>query len=121
MIVKRIVIVGSDISARKDFLEVTRELRIDRHHVFKAAMRRTFLDHDDLSIALDDSARELLTREGYDPSFGARPLKRAIQTLIQNPLAMKLLRGEIQPGETLTVSARDGEMQFAADKAAVAA
>jgi ATP-dependent Clp protease ATP-binding subunit ClpB len=82
---------------------------------------RKMLQERNISIVLDDSARDLLSREGYDPSFGARPLKRAIQTLIQNPLAMKLLRGEIQPGQTLAVSARDGEMQFAADKAAVAA
>ncbi|HYV23668.1 MAG TPA: hypothetical protein VE969_00420, partial [Pyrinomonadaceae bacterium] len=65
--------------------------------------------------------RELLAREGYDPSFGARPLKRAIQTMIQNPLAMKLLRGEILSGQTVTVSAENGEMKFATDKAAAAA
>jgi ATP-dependent Clp protease ATP-binding subunit ClpB len=82
---------------------------------------RQMLHERHISIVLDDSAKELLAREGYDPNFGARPLKRAIQTLIQNPLAMKLLRGEILPGQTVTVSARDGEMKFATDKAAVAA
>jgi ATP-dependent Clp protease ATP-binding subunit ClpB len=82
---------------------------------------RQMLRERNISIVLDDAARELLAREGYDPNFGARPLKRAIQTLIQNPLAMKLLRGEIVPGQTVTVSARDGEMKFATDKAAVAA
>ena len=64
------------------------------------------------SLVLDDSARELLVREGYDPNYGARPLKRAIQTLIQNPLAVKLLQGEILPGQTLTVSANGDEMEF---------
>src|SRR5258705_116 len=44
-----------------------------------------------IQLVLDDSARQLLAREGYDPNYGARPLKRAIQTLIQNPLAVKLL------------------------------
>src|SRR5216117_3414111 len=69
--------------------------------------------HDrNISLVLEDSARELLAREGYDPNFGARPLKRAIQTLIQNPLAMKLLNGEVLAGQTVVVSARDGEMQF---------
>ena len=82
---------------------------------------RQMLQERNISITLEDSAKELLAREGYDPNFGARPLKRAIQTLIQNPLAMKLLRGEIQPGQTLNVSARDGEMKFATDKAAIAA
>jgi len=63
----------------------------------------------------------LLAREGYDPNFGARPLKRAIQTLIQNPLAMKLLNGEVLAGQTVTVSARDGEMQFSTRSQAFAA
>jgi ATP-dependent Clp protease ATP-binding subunit ClpB len=82
---------------------------------------RAMLHERNISLQLEDSARELLAREGYDPNFGARPLKRAIQTLIQNPLAMKLLRGEIASGQTVIVSARDGEMEFATDKAAAAA
>jgi len=82
---------------------------------------RHMLGERNIAIVLEDSARELLAREGYDPSFGARPLKRAIQTMIQNPLAMKLLRGEILSGQTVTVSAEDGEMKFATDKAAAAA
>jgi ATP-dependent Clp protease ATP-binding subunit ClpB len=82
---------------------------------------RHMLQERNISIVLEDSAKELLAREGYDPSFGARPLKRAIQTMIQNPLAMKLLRGEILSGQTVTVSAEGGEMKFATDKAAAAA
>ena len=82
---------------------------------------RQMLHERNIEIMLDDSAKELLSREGYDPNFGARPLKRAIQALIQNPLAMKLLRGEILPGQTVTVSARNDEMVFAADKVAAAA
>jgi len=82
---------------------------------------RAMLHERNISLELEDSARELLAREGYDPNFGARPLKRAIQTLIQNPLAMKLLRGEISPGQTVIVSARDGEMEFATDVAVAAA
>jgi len=68
-----------------------------------------------IQIELTDKARELLLREGYDPQFGARPLKRAIQRLIQDPLAMKLLDGEVLPGETLTVDAdvKQNEMTFA--------
>src|SRR3989441_687898 len=73
---------------------------------------RAMLHERNVSLELKDSARELLAREGYDPNFGARPLKRAIQTLIQNPLAMKLLRGEIAPGQTVIVSAREGGMEF---------
>src|SRR5687767_266365 len=82
---------------------------------------RQMLHERNNSIVLDDSAKELLAREGYDPSYGARPLKRAIQTLIQNPLAMKLLHGDIQPGQTVTVSAQDGELVFHTNHAAAAA
>jgi ATP-dependent Clp protease ATP-binding subunit ClpB len=82
---------------------------------------RQMLHDRNISLQLEDSARELLAREGYDPSFGARPLKRAIQTLIQNPLAMKLLNGEVLPGQTVVVSAANGEMQFGTRPQAVAA
>ncbi|HYX30230.1 MAG TPA: ATP-dependent chaperone ClpB [Pyrinomonadaceae bacterium] len=82
---------------------------------------RSMLHDRNISLVLEDSARELLAREGYDPSFGARPLKRAIQTLIQNPLAMKLLNGEVLPGQTVFVTARNGEMQFGTQPEAVAA
>ena len=82
---------------------------------------RSMLHDRNIALVLEDSARELLAREGYDPSFGARPLKRAIQTLIQNPMAMKLLNGEVLSGQTVVVSARDGEMQFSARPQAVAA
>jgi ATP-dependent Clp protease ATP-binding subunit ClpB len=81
---------------------------------------RAMLHERGVSLVLEDSARQLLASEGYDPNFGARPLKRAIQTLIQNPLAMKLLRGEIPPGQTVIVSAGDGEMKFATQVAAAA-
>ncbi len=70
------------------------------------------LGDKDLKIELDVSAKELLLSEGYDPNFGARPLKRAIQTLIQNPLAVKILEGEVLNGQTIKVSAEDGEMVF---------
>jgi len=76
-----------------------------------------------IQIELTEKARELLFHEGYDPQFGARPLKRAIQRLIQDPLAMKLLDGDMLPGDTLVVDtdpARRHQMTFerAAAKAA---
>jgi ATP-dependent Clp protease ATP-binding subunit ClpB len=75
-----------------------------------------------IQIELTPKAHELLFREGYDPQFGARPLKRAIQRLIQDPLAMKLLDGDVLPGETVEVDAdlKKGTMTFerAAAKAA---
>ncbi|HEX8920361.1 MAG TPA: AAA family ATPase, partial [Pyrinomonadaceae bacterium] len=82
---------------------------------------RSMLAERNVTLVLDDAARALLAREGYDPQYGARPLKRAIQTLIQNPLAVKLLRGEITPGQTITVSAQGDEMEFKTEAAAAAA
>ena len=65
-----------------------------------------------ITIELDATARELLVAEGYDPVYGARPLKRAIQTLIQNPLAVSLLKGDIASGQSVRVTAENGEMKF---------
>jgi ATP-dependent Clp protease ATP-binding subunit ClpB len=82
---------------------------------------RAMLAERNITLVLDDSARELLMREGYDPSYGARPLKRAIQSLIQNPLAVKLLQGEIGPGQTIKLSANGDTMEFKTEAAAAAA
>lgn len=79
---------------------------------------KVMLSERNISLNLDESARELLAKEGYDPNYGARPLKRAIQTLIQNPLAVKLLRGEILPGQTVRVTAAGDQMEFYSDVAA---
>jgi ATP-dependent Clp protease ATP-binding subunit ClpB len=73
---------------------------------------RKNLEERGIAIELDQTARDLLVKEGYDPVYGARPLKRAIQSLIQNPLAVKLLNGEIGSGQTVKVSAESGEMKF---------
>ncbi len=56
-----------------------------------------------LSLELSAAARTKLSEEGYDPIYGARPLKRVIQQRLQNPLAMKLLQSEFKPGETVVV------------------
>ncbi|HLI29887.1 MAG TPA: AAA family ATPase, partial [Terriglobia bacterium] len=75
---------------------------------------RKLLEERKIHIELTDKAREMLFREGYDPQFGARPLKRAIQRMIQDPLAMKILDGEIMPGNSIEVDAdlKKGEMLF---------
>ena len=77
----------------------------------------SMLTERNVRLVLEPSARELLMREGYDPTYGARPLKRAIQSLIQNPLAVKLLQGEIVPGQTVHVSANGDTMEFKTDAA----
>jgi ATP-dependent Clp protease ATP-binding subunit ClpB len=82
---------------------------------------RALLGERNIALTLDDAARDLITREGYDPLYGARPLKRAIQSLIQNPLAVKLLQGEIQPGQTVRVTAEGDELRFAPEAATATA
>ena len=57
---------------------------------------------------ITDAARRRLADAGYDPAYGARPLKRAIQRWVEDPLAMKLLEGELSPGDTVLVD-DDGE------------
>ncbi|MBA2358681.1 MAG: AAA family ATPase [Actinobacteria bacterium] len=65
-----------------------------------------------LSLDLTAEAKELLASAGWDPQYGARPLKRAIQRLVENPLALRLLEGEFAEGDTIRVEARDGELVF---------
>ncbi len=79
-------------------------------------LRKNLADRG-IVIVLEDSAKDLLVQEGYDPIYGARPLKRAIQTQIQNPLAIKLLNGDILTGETIRVSAESGALTFTPDTA----
>ena len=73
------------------------------------ARLRGMLADRKISLALDDQAVEWLAEQGYDPVYGARPLKRVIQRSLQNPLAGQLLDGSIHDGETVRISAgRDG-------------
>jgi ATP-dependent Clp protease ATP-binding subunit ClpB len=75
---------------------------------------RRLLAERKISIELTDAAKELLFTEGYDPNFGARPLKRAIQKLIQDPLALKILDGEVLHGDHVVADAdkRSGKIKF---------
>jgi ATP-dependent Clp protease ATP-binding subunit ClpB len=65
-----------------------------------------------LSLELERNAKQLIAREGFDPQFGARPLKRALQDLVLDPLANKLLSGEFKPGDRIKVVAHDGHLDF---------
>jgi ATP-dependent Clp protease ATP-binding subunit ClpB len=65
-----------------------------------------------MALEVTDAARALLGREGYDPTFGARPLKRTIQRLVQDPLALKLLEGEVKDGDTVTVDSDHDQIVF---------
>jgi ATP-dependent Clp protease ATP-binding subunit ClpB len=65
-----------------------------------------------LRLELTDAAKETLAEAGWDPTYGARPLKRAIQRLLENPLALRLLEGEFAEGDTVRVDAKDDELVF---------
>ncbi|HJQ37641.1 MAG TPA: type VI secretion system ATPase TssH, partial [Thermoanaerobaculia bacterium] len=74
-----------------------------------------------LMIDISDHAKEALAREGYDPAFGARPLKRALQREIIDPLAIKLLEGTFKPGDTVFVNATaDGKVELSLEPEAIA-
>ena len=72
-----------------------------------------------ITIELTDAAKELIAEAGWDPAFGARPLKRAIQRLVENPLAVQLLEGAFGDGDTIRVDAAGDELVFAKVEASV--
>ena len=76
-----------------------------------------------IELEVTDEAKEVLAEAGWDPDYGARPLKRAIQRLLENPLSLELLEGRFVDGDTVRVAAVDDELMFekapAAEPAAV--
>jgi ATP-dependent Clp protease ATP-binding subunit ClpB len=70
------------------------------------------LEDRGISIELTDAAKEVVGEAGWDPAYGARPLKRAIQRLIENPLALRLLEGDFEDGDAIRIDAQDGELVF---------
>jgi ATP-dependent Clp protease ATP-binding subunit ClpB len=79
-------------------------------------IRRVAAQH--IHLRVNDLARKRLAEEGYDPQFGARPLKRAIQDLMLNPLAQRLLAGDFKPRDTVSVSVTAaGDLEFTASEA----
>jgi ATP-dependent Clp protease ATP-binding subunit ClpB len=73
-----------------------------------------------IALDLTDASKETLAEAGWDPAYGARPLKRAIQRLVENPLALRLLEGDFADGDAIRVDAEDGEIRFEKVGAAVA-
>ena len=95
--------------------------QVGRIAELQVELLRGRLQQQDVSISLADAARDALVEEGYDPVYGARPLKRVIQTRIENPLATKLLAGEVGPGDEVQVDYGEGAFSFRAGKTAEAA
>jgi ATP-dependent Clp protease ATP-binding subunit ClpB len=75
----------------------------------------------DIEVELTDQAKTLLGNLGYDPTYGARPLKRVIQKRLVDPLALAILEGQFVPGDKVLVEAADGEIVLERAKAAAAA
>ena len=82
---------------------------------------RQRLGERDIGLVLDGEARDRLADAGYDPVYGARPLKRAIQQQIENPLAQRILNGDFEPGDTIRVSVEADGLDFTQGDAAEAA
>ncbi len=74
-----------------------------------------------IGLRLTDAAKELVAEAGWDPAYGARPLKRALQRLVENPLALRLLEGEFHEGDTVEVDVADDELVFRKAEVATAA
>ena len=124
-----VVIMTSNIRSAEDLADRFRPEflnRIDEIVVFEALTREQLseivemqlarlnerLAERGLSLELTGGARELIAEAGWDPAYGARPLKRAIQRLLENPLALRLLEGEFSEGDTIRAYAELGEIRF---------
>jgi ATP-dependent Clp protease ATP-binding subunit ClpB len=88
----------------KDQLGEIVELQLER--------LRVRLAERGIELELTDEAKQVLAEAGWDPSYGARPLKRAIQRMIENPLALRLLEGDFGEGDAVRVDAKDGQLFF---------
>jgi ATP-dependent Clp protease ATP-binding subunit ClpC len=82
---------------------------------------QTRLDDRNITLDLDDEARAWLLKEGYEPAYGARPLRRAIQRYVENPLSSRILQGEIKDGETVVVGVSGDVLSFSTRKKVKAA
>ena len=93
------------------FERLTRE-NID--HIVDLQMERfrKLLAERDLAIELLPEARAFLAEKGYDPTYGARPLKRTLMTYLQNPLAKQLIAGNFLPGDTIVIARKENGLEF---------
>jgi ATP-dependent Clp protease ATP-binding subunit ClpB len=90
---------------------------LSRDHIRKIVDIQLSYLHDrladrDIRIHLSDAARDKLADAGFDPVYGARPLKRAIQQQVENPLAQEILQGKFKPGDVIEVSVDDDRLDF---------
>jgi ATP-dependent Clp protease ATP-binding subunit ClpB len=74
-------------------------------------LRARLVDRE-IQIYLSDAAKDKLTEAGFDPVYGARPLKRAIQQQVENPLAQKILQGMFKSGDVIEIGVKENQMEF---------
>lgn len=91
----------------------------DLHKIVKLLLKKlvTRVAEQNVTLKFTPAAIDLIATDGYNPEYGARPLRRSIQTLVEDPLSLALLSGEIKAGQTVTVGARQGKLTFTAKKA----
>jgi ATP-dependent Clp protease ATP-binding subunit ClpB len=93
------------------FSQLTRDQLADIVELQLRRLRERLAERK-LDLEISDAAKELIAEAGWDPAYGARPLKRALQRLVENPLALALLEGGFQEGDTIRVDASDGDLTF---------
>ncbi len=76
------------------------------------------LKHKNIQLVLDDKAKDFLLEKGFDPQYGARPMRRSVEKHLEDPLAEELLRGNLNPGEPVQVSMAEGKLTFSQNAAA---
>ena len=86
--------------------ELTHILELELEKVHKRLAER------DIHFELDDSARNLLLEKGYDPSYGARPMRRAVERYLEDPMAEEIIRGDLREGETISITEKDDKIEF---------
>ncbi|RTZ66335.1 MAG: NDP-hexose 4-ketoreductase, partial [Verrucomicrobia bacterium] len=91
--------------------ELTQILDLELEKVQKRLAQRN------LHFELDDAARDLLLEKGHDPTYGARPMRRAVEKYLEDPMAEEIIRGNLREGETIAISAKDDQLVFTQKKA----
>ena len=86
--------------------ELTQILELELEKVRKRLAER------DIHFELDASARDLLLEKGFDPTYGARPMRRAVERFLEDPMAEEIIRGDLREGETISISAKDDKLEF---------
>ena len=97
------------------FNALTREDLIQIVEIQARRLRR-LMEERDMTLRLTNAARQLIAEEGYDPAYGARPIKRTLQRLVADPLSMAILEGEFHDGDAIVVDVEDGEIVFRRDE-----